>query len=1127
MKHIILLFAIIATCISSTAQKASLVVQNGHYKEALTISYSPSAKMVVTTAKDGYAIIYDVATGLQMARYQGLAGWVEEAHFTPDEKQLLTWGGSGKRDPWFMLWDISKNDTVWTSRKTIENADDIKISDDGKTFVVRDDEVFAAYDMRTGKKMSQVAAEDKSGSTGELWCIIPKSNKIVCENEDTGELLIVDPSTKTVDKRYPANLKKKDDGYVRCSFVSDDGRYYYRARNQRKWLKYDLTTGALVSETNPPAENFPSPNFFSLINKGKQLLVCDGWKITIYDTGTGEQVNEYTTDEEKLGYIALGDATNDGKQIVVTYGSEKTDLAFMDVRSGKVVRTFKSNDLDPYMVRFSHDGKKVLVAFHNRSYKLWNLQAVDGITSLPENTEFAEERPHNIRFSPDDKLLATAEQSGSIVDMDSMTYRKLETYFTDPDERLRISNGSWTAFDPSIEKIVIKNEQYKISPGKKICDFNDERSDDQYDRYYTPDGKYIYSFSSKFLRDSIRVMVFDTSSCSAIKTYKLPSYEIERGSSNGIVDVSQDGKYIVVAGNDITVAEMLTGKVIYNYPAHKRKINDKVVGFTDNFFPFTSVKFSPDGKSIALGYEEGLLSIFDLAAGKEKYIMKGHTEEITTMDYNPGGNLLVTAGEDGQVLLWNPQQGVQLVSLLMVGDNDYIVTTPDNYYMSTKNGLKAVAFRVKNRMFPVEQFDLRQNRPDTVLQRMGLASKPLIKMCRMAWVKRVKKAGYDPANLGSDFEVPELDIANKLDIPSTAQSPALSFEITASDAQYMLDRYNVYVNDVPIYGMNGTSTRNQKVKSIKKKVSLTLSKGTNKIQVSAVNEKGIESLRETFDVFYEGDQSKKPDLYVLAIGVSKYKDEKRSLKFASKDVSDLTNQLKIDNSKYEKVNIKTILDSDAKLDAVLKAKQFLAQAKYDDHVILYFSGHGLLDEQLNYYLALHDVDFNNPSAGGLPYDKFEGLIDSIPARSRLVFIDACHSGEVDKDDMVAVNNKGNNVTAGSRSGSISVMPKAGLKNSFDYMQALFTDVQKGTGATIISAAAGVEFALESKEWSNGVFTYSILEAMRDKAADSNSDGMIQVSELKTYVSRRVFELTNGAQRPTARKENYGNDFAIY
>jgi hypothetical protein len=145
-------------------------------------------------------------------------------------------------------------------------------------------------------------------------------------------------------------------------------------------------------------------------------------------------------------------------------------------------------------------------------------------------------------------------------------------------------------------------------------------------------------------------------------------------------------------------------------------------------------------------------------------------------------------------------------------------------------------------------------------------------------------------------------------------------------------------------------------------------------------------------------------------------------------------------------------------------------------------------------------------------------------------IDACHSGEVDKDETVFTNAaaKTDGGTVASR-GFKNVTKKegVGLKSSFELMQELFTDLRRGSGAVVISSASGVEFAFESDAWKNGVFTYSVLEGLKTKTADGNKDGAIGVSELREYVIKKVGELTNGKQHPTSRKENLEFDFKVW
>jgi len=207
---------------------------------------------------------------------------------------------------------------------------------------------------------------------------------------------------------------------------------------------------------------------------------------------------------------------------------------------------------------------------------------------------------------------------------------------------------------------------------------------------------------------------------------------------------------------------------------------------------------------------------------------------------------------------------------------------------------------------------------------------------------------------------------------------------------------------------------------------------------------------------------------------------------------------------------------------VSSLKQVLQQTTVNDKVIIAYSGHGLLSKNYDYYLSTWNINFNTPEQEGLSYEELENLLDSIPARRKLMLIDACHSGEVDKEEMTRITNAKDTLSQqGTKGGKPSYTGKTtlGMKNSFELMQSLFVNVGKSTGATVISAAAGTQFALERGDLKNGVFTYSILEAM-------SKFPTIKISELRKIVGERVEKLTNGLQKPTSRNETIASDWTL-
>lgn len=79
---------------------------------------------------------------------------------------------------------------------------------------------------------------------------------------------------------------------------------------------------------------------------------------------------------------------------------------------------------------------------------------------------------------------------------------------------------------------------------------------------------------------------------------------------------------------------------------------------------------------------------------------------------------------------------------------------------------------------------------------------------------------------------------------------------------------------------------------------------------------------------------------------------------------------------------------------------------------------------------------------------------------------------------------------------------------------------------VISSAAGSEYAFESDTWKNGVFTYSVLEGLKNQNADLDGDGKVMVSELGKYLGKRVRDLTSGRQSPTFRRDILEFDFSV-
>ena len=220
----------------------------------------------------------------------------------------------------------------------------------------------------------------------------------------------------------------------------------------------------------------------------------------------------------------------------------------------------------------------------------------------------------------------------------------------------------------------------------------------------------------------------------------------------------------------------------------------------------------------------------------------------------------------------------------------------------------------------------------------------------------------------------------------------------------------------------------------------------------------------------------------------------------------------------------------------------------------------MTDPQRNYYFGTYDIDPAQPQINGLPYEEFEALLDGIPALQKVLLLDTCFSGEIEKEEPVQVQIAAaqsdasaegavsmrafkavrgvtlvaDTASAASTSGAssaggptVSSAPSTIDPEVLRFQQDLFADLRRGTGAVVISSASGNEYALEGEKWRNGVFTYALLSGLRDGKADANHDGSVTVGELQSYVINEVRGLTAGGQNPTVRRENLDYDFGVF
>lgn len=541
--------------------------------------------------------------------------------------------------------------------------------------------------------------------------------------------------------------------------------------------------------------------------------------------------------------------------------------------------------------------------------------------------------------------------------------------------------------------------------------------------------------------------------------------------------------------------------------------------------------FSRDHLFIGTFYTGQILRL-RISDGMVLQQVTAHANNIRAMSITADDRFMMTNGQDDLIYIHKlenlkPTLGMMFYTPSNRPDwtqtkDDYVLFTPEGYYWSFGQAYEGIGFRVGKNAYPVEHFDLWYSRPDKVIEALPYPADSLLPVYRRAYQERLNNYQVTERLNDQQLKLPQLKLTTR-NLPKTVRERTVHIPIEAIAADNnFLRRLQVYINDVPIYGSKGIAIPSEQLKEYRDELEITLLSGVNKIQISAIDQQELESLRETFYINFEPPQLRHPNLYFLSITVSEFQDEEDNLPFAASDLDSLKLLFSTTSHPvYEQVHFHYLLNKQVNEQGLQQLRDILKDTHIEDRVILHVATHGLRDIQNRLFLATPETDFYQPQKNSISYHQIESLMDGIPARRKLVILDACRAGELDAQAIAYRNQRS------MPSNLLDNIANPDWDNPYELSRKLFTDLRRQNGSTILVGAQADEASREGSEWKMSVLMYFFVKALKDKAADLLVDGRITVSELQKYLISQVSAATNGRQNPAARMHNLSNDWQIW
>lgn len=1051
-----------------SAEAPKLVVGTGNSGGVRSLAFSPDGRFAVSGSVASPVLkLWEISTGREIRTIKAQSsgpGGIRSVVFSPDGHSILSGGD------FLEMWDITTGRRIRTFCKDnckMSSIMSVAFSGDGR-YVLAGAWFNTLYlwNAATGDFIRAFPHADPENPKAYLVHInsvaLSSDGRFAVSGGDDATIKLWDVSTGKKLRTLTGHSKR-----VTTVALSSDDRFLLSG-GKKKIKLWEISTGKLIRTFGGI---FSSQNYVITLQfspDGRRALSTNNNGEMIYwDVATGKALHVFKNEEEKKKYAATAVFSPDGR---FALQGHKEIMKLWDLTSYQLVKEMKKH-ADPIRTLTFAPKNNMVLTVTGDTFKYWNFQTGREVRSLQGKSYGP------VSITPDGKGLFSATGRKTAVLQDGITGKIKKEFGNIGSVRSGVElspDGRYGLWFWEREAFI-----WDLKSGKQIHTFK-VHDDLVTSVAFSPDSRFAL-----IGQESGRLSLWEIASGRHIRTFPEKDKGLVSGTARAVA-FSSDGRYVLCGTLDAKVRlwEVNTGKLIRVMEGKSEWLN--------------VVALSPDGTRALAGGPDMTVKMWDCATGAILATFTGHASGIYTLAFSADGRFALSGGADGVIKLYDIEKKKELVSRVHIDERDWVTYTPDGRFDGTPEGIRRVHFVQGLETFPLEAFYEKFYTPN--LWTRIFDEKPL--------------------------QQTEVHIAQEMTTPPRVQiiSPRpgavldaerASVEVTIEDQGGGIDEIRLYQNGKLVSDLTrGIRIKETSGHQILHRFDILLIPGKNEFRVVALNTNRTESKPAIVTVdFKQRSAHPAANLYILAVGINKYKNAVYNLNFGRPDAEAFTVALENQGRGIFKKIIKREVYDEKAIKPVIekKIKQFVDIVRPEDVFAFFYAGHGVMSldgakKGSQFYLVTHDVTqlygkSELLESKGISANQLKEWLKQIPAQKQVIILDACQAG-----------------------GAVETFALRGAAE-----QKAIAQLARSTGTVVLASSGSEQFAAELPKLGHGLFTYALLQAIAGQADGGEpQDGKITIKEIEAYINDRVPELTQQFRGSAQYPNSYtiGHDFPL-